>query len=476
MATTNPPKNSGIIIPPHTRQELFWIILSCITAGLMCGLFPTPALVITSLFMLGFSIFIMQKSTMFFQYFTVPSVFFIFYFFFIYAGSFYVYFISSGGTAIKYLVAIHLILLLIPVGTIIANYILKFRPKEELTTYFRQKVRDNLKDSVFVIPFSLIVLFSIGIFATYLFQLPTIPFLSLLSATSSYTELTETRYLATTGFTGNSYLYSLSYSILLPLTSLIALSKWFASKRKTWLITFSVLFFISIFGTLATNQKAPIVTYVVGLFILYTINRGKINYKKTALVLITLLLILLPMVYLLNPDIPAGKERILKSMQGISHRIFLGQTSCLYSYFEVFPNIHPFVYGRTIGDLSTFMGWDCFQASQYVYDWLFPYHAGKGSANTIFIADMYADFGYVIMILSIIFVGFLLQTCQIWLTRSPKTPVNIALLSFLCISFAKLSQTNLFVTLSTWGVIWSIVTIITLKLIYDILNTALRKS
>lgn len=441
--------------------------------------FINDGIVVLSFFLLCISFYLMHKTVRIFDYFTIPGFFFIFFLVFIYAGSFYVYSTNQDWASTKYFLAVNSVLLLIPVGITIANIFFRFKPKTELDSYFQMPLQDNLKDSVFIIPYILIIFFTIGLFAHYLSHLETIPFLALISMDSSgltSSELAGLRYAATGGFIGTGYLYAIPIYILFPLLSYIALAKYFVSKKRFWLANFIILFFINIFASLATNQKAPIAMYLISLFILFSINQGKINYKKSLLLIGLLFLVILPIVYLQNPEIPSGEERILRSFQGISNRLFIDQTEILYNYFKIFPDIHPFVYGRTIGKLSDVMGWEHFPSSSYVYDALFPESAGQGGANTAFIGDMYVDFGYEVMLISIVFVGFLLQTFQIWLMRAKKTAINIALLSFLCISFSKLSQTSLFVTLSTFGVIWSIAAVFLLKSLYTVLIGALRKS
>lgn len=417
-----------------------------------------------SLIILGLSLWWMHKEVNFFRCFSIPQVFFIFYLLLIYIGSFR-FFLVSGYLSIKYIAAVNFVLLLIPFGITIANFIFKFDSKEILM-YNKQPIIDDIKDFTFFIPFFLLFAFSLALFITYLHKLKVIPLFALFNNKYTTQDLLNFRFAATQGFSGSGYLYAIPAYTLFPLLSFIALAKYLASRKKYWILIFIFLFLLTSFANLVNIQKMPIALYIFGLFILWTIAHGAIDYKKALIIMIKLLIILLIVIYFYNRMSSSLSKGLLISLRGIYERICFGQTWVLYNYFKIFPKIHPFVHGKSIGHLCKIMGWEHFPVSHYVHNYMNPENAGKGGANTCFIGNMYADFGYIIMLLSMIVVGFIMQLCQIFFTRKRKEPLNLALLSFLCISFSKLSHTNFFVTLSTFGTIWSIVAIIALKFSY----------
>lgn len=415
------------------------------------------SLVVASVTVFLVSLALMQKvAGILKHYFTVPAVFYLFYVVFIYAGSLPVYFAHPGDARDLYLLAVHAVLLLLPLGIALASFLLRFKVERELSAYMSAEPEPGRRP--FLAPFLILVVGALTVSVLYLGRLAAVPVLQLIGMTAQLEALVRSREAATGLFGPGYYGYSLSFNVVLPFLTYLAWAQFRATRKRAYRTLFWLLVMATCFMLVSSLQKAPVAMFFLGLYTLAVVASGRFHLRHALGIAVLMLVVPTLIVLLLLWQSPGDAlERVSVSVEAVLRRIFIGQTEPLYYYFEVFPDVHPFAHGRTIGLYARLAGVELFPAGQYVHSYRYPVRfLVLGSSNSAFIGDMYANFGCGGMLVSIVCVGVLLQTFQIGLVRSRKTPLNLALYAFLCIAFAKLSQVSLTVTLSSFGVLWAL--------------------
>lgn len=137
----------------------------------------------------------------------------------------------------------------------------------------------------------------------------------------------------------------------------------------------------------------------------------------------------------------------------ILRRVFYVPAEVLYNYFVVVPDIVPYLNGRTIGRIQWILGEEDINIANFVYRFMFPGRLDTGLSNTSFLGYLHADFGVPGILLGGALAGALMQGCQLWLTRRPKTVVTLAAYSYLLWVAWKVNSQSLTQIILSGGVI-----------------------
>jgi ABC-type multidrug transport system fused ATPase/permease subunit len=129
----------------------------------------------------------------------------------------------------------------------------------------------------------------------------------------------------------------------IPLSSYIAFLYANLYKNKKWWIVFIVLFVSSIFIVGASMAKAPVAWYIFSFVFLLTILNSRIKIKvliKLASITIAIVLFFYYAYGLFN--VMDFETIVFKG--GPIGRVLFGQLAGLPNYYQIFPEIHPFLY------------------------------------------------------------------------------------------------------------------------------------
>ena len=103
-----------------------------------------------------------------------------------------------------------------------------------------------------------------------------------------------------------------------------------------------------------------------------------------------------------------GKSNVLEVViNSLLYRIFIIPSEVLYQYFNIFPDLHEFLDGRSSQLFSWLHQDGTFPLSNYVAKiwWKDPFTSGSCNAN--YIGNFYADFGILGVFISTYIVGIL---------------------------------------------------------------------
>jgi hypothetical protein len=165
----------------------------------------------------------------------------------------------------------------------------------------------------------------------------------------------------------------------------------------------------------------------------------------------------------------AGMLGPANAIEGIGRRLFYEPAAGLYYYFEVFPDVVPYQYGATIGKLAWIVGRKPFPSENFVGLYAAPHTLASVTANAAFLGNMNADFGMVGCVIGGFLVGVIMQVAQIYIVRRGKSPMSMAVYSFLLFDFALLNSSALPVVLLSHGAMLVFLLAWTMKAIDSVL-------
>ena len=147
----------------------------------------------------------------------------------------------------------------------------------------------------------------------------------------------------------------------------------------------------------------------------------------------------------------------------------------LAHYFSLFPNIHDFLYGASLPNPAGLFQFNNFPITKWVYNFVYTNPWGiEGTAPTAFIGEIYANFGYPIMLLSILLLAIFLQIIQIKYISKSKTLLSTAYYSYFVYLSSQLALTGVFVVIHIYLILFLFVGIL-LSDGYKILHNSFSK-
>ncbi len=226
---------------------------------------------------------------------------------------------------------------------------------------------------------------------------------------------------------------------------------WNARGLATW----KRVAFISILGfaLVQTGHKMPAVFMAAFMVVPSALIRRRLVLdRRTAWISVAVFLIALvavvPMFYLMQ-----GNETYGTALFWSVERVFLEEARALQLYFEVYPNVHPFLHGASTGAIAKLMG-----VNDYITPSIYIPTEVLGltdtSFPTLFIGEGWADFGFYGVALTAIVVGFLLQIYNIWFysRRQPRLEETALFLSLILGAY-HLQESNLLTSFFSYGIV-----------------------
>src|SRR5699024_2417582 len=118
-------------------------------------------------------------------------------------------------------------------------------------------------------------------------------------------------------------------------------------------------------------------------------------------------------------------------VSSIFERAFVSGVKPLYYYFSLFPENHEFLLGKSFSPtiLAGLLDYNSFNIENYIYNIRNPDALERGISGTnptVFIGEVYANYGFIVMLISIIVVGFLIGWFERALESLNYTYLNVA--------------------------------------------------
>jgi oligosaccharide repeat unit polymerase len=313
-----------------------------------------------------------------------------------------------------------------PIGVIFFNYVIGFKNDKNLKLFLSKKTEYCFSDSdsrvkVF---FYIITLVSLGV-VVYLsyYKAPLFMYL-----TGNIDRIQTARIAYDRFFEGSALIKNVIGQSIIPLASYIAFSYYKYTKQKDWRNIFIIIASCALFISGANMSKSGLAWYFLPFIFIITSFSGNIPYKK--MFKFGLLMIPLPIYMYTVKYANAGfgaLDIIFNFYGGPIGRILIGQVQSLPSYFEIFPTMHELLLGKSIAIFS-YLGLPFIESARVAAIYLEPVGVAQGwvgVANTLFIGDVYANFGLIGIIFSPFWLALVYSIFYWLLVGNHKNPLTI---------------------------------------------------
>ena len=243
---------------------------------------------------------------------------------------------------------------------------------------------------------------------------------------------------AKSGFGGNEYFRNIFGLTLTPFLSYVAYGYKTLNNNSFNKLWFWTMFIASILILTYDLEKAPVLFYLLG-FVFFKVYLGYRLSNKMLFITGGVVLGLVVALYLVLTSYDLKGLFVVN--QGIVGRLTLSSNAGVFMSYEVFPRNHDFL-GFT--SISGFLDnlFDVAQndrAARIVMEYVNPSGVKAGIAgvfNSLFVSEAWANWGIVGVIVSPIYVGFIIQCLYLFLLLRRKTPFMMALFVFYTIRCA----------------------------------------
>ena len=325
--------------------------------------------------------------------------------------------------------------------------------REQIQAFFDAPVDRRPPGTPEVAAFLLLLAVALTLTAGYLIETPVIPLLYLLRNPGSALVVVglreESFKLLNSPFV---YFYDVTRNVVYPFLIALALGYYLATRRLLWLLLFLLTAGVGLFYAAVSIAKTPVavIVLVTALFV-YLYRGGRLGWRTMVVSFLAVFLFPVAVVFQSFSGLGFHASDIAVA---IVRRVFYVPAEVLYNYFVVVPDIVPYLNGRTIGRVQWILGESDINIANFVFQRMFPTRLESGLANTSFLGYLHADFGLPGILFGGALAGALMQLCQRWLTRRPKTMVTLAAYSyFLWVAWKVNSQSLTQILLSGGAVV-----------------------
>lgn len=292
----------------------------------------------------------------------------------------------------------------------------------------------TLKDSYIKYPFYLLSIVSILSVLYVMVSLRTIPIVGIFQGLG-HEALGSLRIESSREFPGNTYIKNIFALGLTPILSYIAFSYYKMTKTKSDLTWFIVLFIASFLILTYNIAKGPFVQYLLGFIFLTVLINGAVKRKILFIFFGSSLGLLIFMYLFIMGEAGVSILDLFNYNTGIMGRIILGQSAGTYLSFDLFPQVIEHVGFSSISNvLNNIVGIDGSErTARLVMMNVNPKGVEAGLAgviNSLFIAEAWANFGLLGVLIAPFYVGIVIQTLFMCFLTMPKTPLILGLFTY----------------------------------------------
>ena len=332
--------------------------------------------------------------------------------------------------------AVQYTMIAFPFGMLLINFVFGYKSSRDLfNSYLNSPLQHFISPRDSYIKFFLYILSFISILSVIytLANLKTLPILKIFQGYNAY-DLARFRQEASRSFEGNQYIRNIFGLTFTPILAYISFSYWKITRSKKDFIWFFIMFIFSFLILTYDLSKYPFIMFIVGFLFLKVLIKGEV--KKEIIFLfggVAVALVLLAYIFI-------GKvtdfQTLFSYNKGLLGRILLSQAAGTYLAFEYFPKMHDFIGFASLSNvLSKAFGINYVdRAARIIMENFNPAGVQGGTAgvmNSLFIAEAWANFGWIGVIFSPIYVGMFVQAIFMTFLKSKKTPLSVGLFSYL---------------------------------------------
>jgi hypothetical protein len=245
----------------------------------------------------------------------------------------------------------------------------------------------------------------------------------------------------------SNYVYRLMLGTIGPMLVVWGILAGWLNRSRILMLATALLFLCIVIGKLETLSKAPPAFFALQLIFAAALAFTNRLTLRTALgAAFVMLLILYLTAWLVLTSTP-GRE----ALEFVYFRVFDVPNQALIEYFAVFPALHPHMWGANMRPLAILMGQPYVPAYSIVaHTWLGGYDTTE---NALFIADAWADFSYIGVIVFSMIAGAICRCIDAAFLGYGKTVVAISVMATAFTGVFTLLATALSTALASGGLL-----------------------
>lgn len=364
--------------------------------------------------------------------------------------------------------AIWLTSILLPLMMLLWQKVMRLNMNEAYSKFLKEDTRTSSKEGLFSIFFGLGVLVCVIFMVGYLIQVGYIPVLRLFSAPEGFDFGTERVRISGIYFI-NSYLNNIILFTVIPILSYVSFAYMLATKDKKWAFIFVVMFCMSCICKTYKFEKSPIVFHILVFVLIYILFKGGIKFLYMAITGCVMCVILV-FTYLST----GYSGTFLDIYSGPLGRILFTQVGTLSYHFELFPQIFGYLNGRSFSptvlkligmgaeehlrSAKLVMG---YYGSEKVYDGV------AGVMNTVFIGEAYANWGYIGVLFSIIWVALVISALMYIILKMKKTPTAITMMAIMTVRMGTMLEGGFCDFVYSFDIIFTCMMLIAIYVLFE---------
>lgn len=332
-------------------------------------------------------------------------------------------------------IAVQYTMLAMPIGMLLAVYLHGLSSNRAIFYYYiHQPIQTTMStnDSYIRYPLYLLSIIAVlSVFYTFA-MLKTNPLIAVFSGFDAES-LAGLRQDANRQFPGNIYIRNIFAIGLTPILAYMAFAYWKLTQSRKDFLWFLLMFVASFFIKTYDLSKAPFIFFVLGFLFLHVLIQGGVSKKLFLFFALIAMFLILLAYYLVMDDVVL--RELFSYNTGIGGRIFLTQAAGTYFAFEHFPSSSSFIgFASFSSFISDSLGLPHSERAARIMMTIFhpaSVEAGlAGVMNSLFIAEAWANFGWIGVIISPIYVGFIIQLLFMFFLKSKKTPIMLGLFTY----------------------------------------------
>ncbi len=344
-----------------------------------------------------------------------------------------------GWSAISYT------MLMLPIGIILSQKMFSIKDlNTSLIEYSKKPIRNLFGKYEIILKSLLFLLSALGfIIMLYTFySIGSIPILSLLKG--NHEELARLRIIASREFGGNIYLRNIFAIQLLPALTFIALAYLYKSKTLFNYFWFAMTLVATILILTYDLSKSPLAMFFSGFIFFLVWVKGQISLVKFSVISL-LFIVLITLFYIGFGNSDLGNI-LLSFNEGASGRVLFSQVAGTFFAIEYFDTFKDFIGFNSLSRLLENIGVEYTdRAGRLIMEIINPKGIREGTAgvqNTLFIGEAWANFGVLGLLISPLYIGFLIGALFYSFLKLPKSPIFIGLYVFLSYKTALIGGFN----------------------------------
>ena len=241
------------------------------------------------------------------------------------------------------------------------------------------------------------------------------------------------------------YLINILVLTIAPFLSMVLLCEAVRLKTTRARAALWFSFAVVLLAKLATLQKSPAAIYLLQMCLAYWLIRSnRLNVRALLGATAIFLLAMIPLSLAAFPDI-----ELLDLLGYFYRRIIEAPQETLEDYFAVYPGQIDFLYGLGFRWLHALIGTGDYVGSSLVVATTLD--SDGASFNAIFIADSWADFGFVGVALSSFGLGLTARLVDLYAYSFGKTSISVAILASMLFSAIYVASASFAAALVTAG-------------------------